>query len=125
MPADYIPRSDSEFDAWIDNFDTYATANLAALGLVAGDLTPVTTAHTAWTTAYTAHVAATVAAEGARAGKDTSRAALEATIRPLVRRLQAAPAIVSDEEKAALGITVPRPQRNPGRRADNSARRDD
>ena len=40
--ADYIPGGDAAFNAWLDNFVTYATANLANLGLVAGDLTPVT-----------------------------------------------------------------------------------
>ncbi len=40
-----IPGGDAELNAWLDNFVTYATANL---GLVAGDLTPVTTAQTAW-----------------------------------------------------------------------------
>jgi len=27
--ADYIPGGDAEFNAWLDNFVTYATANLA------------------------------------------------------------------------------------------------
>ncbi len=42
--ADYIPGGDAAFSAWLDNFVTYATANL---GLVAGDLTPITTGQTA------------------------------------------------------------------------------
>lgn len=49
--ADYIPAPDAEFHAWQANFVSYANANLVALGLVAGDLTPVTTAQTGWTTA--------------------------------------------------------------------------
>jgi len=32
--ADYIPGGDAEFDAWLTNFVTYASGNLAALGLV-------------------------------------------------------------------------------------------
>ena len=35
---DYIPGGDAEFGAWLGNFVTYASANLAALGLVAGDM---------------------------------------------------------------------------------------
>ena len=53
--ADYIPGGDAAFNAWLDNFVTYATANLAGLGLVAGDLTPITTAQTAWATSLSDH----------------------------------------------------------------------
>lgn len=53
--ADYIPGPDANFQAWQSNFVIYANANLAALGLVAADMTPVTTAQTGWTTAFPAH----------------------------------------------------------------------
>ena len=33
----YIPRGDAEFNAMLDNFVTYAGANLSNLGLVQGD----------------------------------------------------------------------------------------
>ncbi len=32
--TDYIPAPDAEFNAWQQNFVTYANTNLAALGLV-------------------------------------------------------------------------------------------
>ena len=41
--ADYMPGPDADFNAWQSNFVTYANANLAALGLVAADMTPVRT----------------------------------------------------------------------------------
>jgi len=106
MP-DYIPTGDAAFDSWAENFVAYAAAHRPQLGLTFAQITALTTARTAWKTAYTAHVAAQATAQGARAGKDTSRAALEAAIRPLVRRLQAAVGVVTDDEKAALGITIP------------------
>ncbi|MBX3396730.1 MAG: hypothetical protein KF841_15340 [Phycisphaerae bacterium] len=105
MP-DYIPGGDAEFGTWLDNFIAYANANLTGLGLVAGDLTPVTTAQSAWKAAYPAHIAAQQAALAARQDKDAARAGVEAAVRPLVRRLQASPA-VDDAERASLGITVP------------------
>ncbi|MFO0081559.1 MAG: hypothetical protein ACK55O_02980, partial [Phycisphaerales bacterium] len=55
--------------------------------------------------AFPAHVAAVNAAKAAKQTKDEARAAYVAAIRPLVRRLQAS-AVVSDAEKASLGITV-------------------
>jgi hypothetical protein len=103
--ADYIPGPDAEFQAWQNNFVTYANANLAALGLVAGDMTPVTAAQTTWSTAFPAHVTAVAAARAAKQAKDDSRRVYIAVIRPLVRRLQAS-SVVTDAEKAALGITV-------------------
>lgn len=103
--ADYIPGPDASFQAWQANFVTYANANLAALGLVAADMAPITAGQTAWSTGFTAHIAAKNAAMAAKQTKDEARAAYVAAIRPLVRRLQAS-AVVSDAEKASLGITV-------------------
>ena len=84
---------------------TYANANLAALGLTAADMTPITAAQSPWVNGFTAHVAAVNAAKAAKQTKDEARAAYVAAIRPLVRRLQAS-ALVNDAEKASLGITV-------------------
>lgn len=106
--ADYIPAPDAEFNAWQTNFVTYANANLAALGLVAGDMTPITAAQTTWASTYPAHVTAQAAAQSARAAKDGARVAYIAQLRALVKRLQAS-ASVSDAERASLGITIPDP----------------
>ncbi len=103
--ADYIPGPDASFQAWQSNFVTYANANLAALGLTAADMAPITANQAVWATAFPAHVAAVNAAKAAKQTKDEARAAYVAVIRPLVRRLQAS-AVVSDAEKASLGITV-------------------
>jgi len=103
--ADYIPGPDASFQAWQSNFVVYANANLAALGLTAPDMTPVTAAQTGWNTAFPAHITAANAAKAAKQTKDENRAAYIAAIRPLVRRLQAS-TVVSDAEKASLGITV-------------------
>jgi hypothetical protein len=50
--------------------------------------------------------AAVAAAKAAKQAKDDARRAYVNAIRPLVRRLQASPA-VTDAERASLGITVP------------------
>lgn len=103
--ADYIPGPDANFQAWQTNFVTYANANLAALGLTAADMTPITAAQSGWATAFPAHVTAVAAAKAAKQAKDEARAAYVGAIRPLVRKLQAS-TLVSDAERAALGITV-------------------
>ncbi|MGE4196040.1 MAG: hypothetical protein AB7G11_02805, partial [Phycisphaerales bacterium] len=68
-------------------------------------LPPVTTNHPPFTPTFAAHIAAKAAAQAAKQSKDESRSGLTAAIRPLVRRLQAS-TVVSDAEKASLGITV-------------------
>jgi hypothetical protein len=74
-------------------------------GLVAADMTPLTTNQTLFNTGFAAHIAAKAAAQAAKQTKDESRAGLTAAISPLVRRLQASPA-VSNAEREALGVTV-------------------
>ncbi|MCI0360522.1 MAG: hypothetical protein L0211_18755 [Planctomycetaceae bacterium] len=104
--ADYIPRTDANFDAWQTSFVAVVNGNLAGYGLVAGDMTPVTTAQTAWNSGFSAQQTAQAAAEAATQTKDANRETLTAAIRALVRKIQATPS-VSDTDKAAAGITVP------------------
>lgn len=112
MPDDYLPASDAQFNSWQTNLVTYANANLAGLGLVAGDLAPLVTAQTAWTSSYSAHITTQAAAQAARQLKDANRLAYEAAIRALVNRLQAS-ASVSDPEREALSIPVRDKTRSP------------
>ena len=111
MP-DYIPGGDAPFDAWQLNFVTYVNANLANLGLVAGDVVNLNATATTWTADYPAHTAAQAAAQGARQAKDGARDGLEGAVRPLVRQLQASPE-VDNAERAAMGITVPDDEGSP------------
>jgi hypothetical protein len=104
--ADYLPGPDESYESWINNFVNYASANLAALGLVAGDMVPVTSAQTTFGNNLAGHVAAKAAAMAAKQDKDDARQALTALVRPLVRRLQAYPGITNGE-RASLGITIP------------------
>jgi len=45
---DYIPKADAAAQAWTANFLTVASGSLAQIGLVAGDLAPITVAKTAF-----------------------------------------------------------------------------
>jgi hypothetical protein len=53
--ADYLPGPDADYQAWVSNFVTYANANLAALGLTAADMAPITSAQSGWATAFPAN----------------------------------------------------------------------
>ena len=108
--ADYIPTTDADFNTWQDNLLKYAGANLAALGLTAADLTPITAAQSAWTAAYSNHVAAQAAAKAASQTKDFARDSYEAFLRKLAQRIQTKPDL-ADSHRAALQITVRETQR--------------
>ena len=103
---DFIPKNDAEFLAWSTNFFAVLNANLAALGLVAADVTPSSTAQTNYSTTFTDQVAKQAAADAAVATKKTRRTAYEPLLRSLVRRIQAHPGM-TDGLRAQLGVTVP------------------
>jgi hypothetical protein len=103
--ANYIPGSDSGFDEWVDNFLTYATPRMEAMGFTDADLLDVSTAAPLWKTALNNQIMWKAQAQAATVTKDESRADLEQKIRALVNRLQAGPD-VTDADRAGLGITV-------------------
>ncbi len=106
MAKDYIPGSDTEFQAWVTNFTSYANTHLVELGIVAADMTPIGTGLGDFYAKMQENVTAQQAAQSARQAKDASRDTLESAIRQLVRQLQAS-GDVDDAERAALGITIP------------------
>ena len=104
--ADYLPDSDTDFTAWMQNFITYANANLSALGLTAADLTPIQNAETSWETATAANVTAQAQAQSARQTKDDARSRQENLVRPLVAQLQASQTVTDAPRLAPEGRTV-------------------
>jgi len=104
--ADYIPRSDTEFQAWVENFVSYAGAHLVDLGIGPPDMISIAAGRADFDAKMSANFTAQQAAQSARQAKDASREQLESLIRQLVRQLQAS-GDVDNSERAALGITVP------------------
>ena len=106
MPnKDYLPTKDTDLQAWTQNFLTVANANLAPLGLVAGDVTPVSTDKTSFDAAITNNNTKQAEAKAATLQKNTVKTNLSGKIRILVRKIQANPAVLP-QLKAQLGITV-------------------
>lgn len=110
--SDYLPRTDADFSDWLHNFNTYANANLAALGLVAGDLTPIQTASTNFDASMSANDAMQSQAQGTSMTKDGNRRTTEDLVRSLVARIQSHPS-VTDAQRTSLGITVRSTSRTP------------
>lgn len=103
--ADYLPVSDLEFKAWADNFLNIAAIDPPVFGLVAADITPVTTAKGAFDSALTDNQTAQNEARTRRQIKDDARAKVETGIRSLVRRIQVHPG-TTGAQRTSLGITV-------------------
>ena len=99
------PDRDADFDAAVADFITYANANLANIGLVAADMTPVTNAKTDWDTKFASHNSAQSAAQSASQAKNDSRFAMEAAIRTVVLKMEGSGQL-NDAERAAMHITV-------------------
>ncbi len=124
-----IPAADAEFDAFQANAYAKISGDLAGYGLVAGDLTPVTTAKTAWDASYPAAVTAKAAAQAAVALKDTDRATFDAALRTLFAKIYANGVAGGDQLEAAgmpvrdtTPTAVPVPTTRPVMIIDTSAR---
>lgn len=130
MAQDYIPSPDADFNNWfINTFLPYVNTNFAALGLTMAQNTALQNLGTQWTADYNAHLNAQSSANAAAAAKDTTRGLAEDTLRPNVRTIQANTA-VTNEQRAAMGITIPDtiktpspvPATRPGGTVDNRQR---
>jgi hypothetical protein len=108
---DYIPKPDAELPPYLNNFVTYANANLVALGLVAADVTPISTGATSYQTALNAVETAKEALKQAVIAKDTAKKTVTTNLRTTARKLQANP-VVTPAQKAALGLTPRTGQRS-------------
>jgi len=60
--AHYIPRSEGDFDAWVQNYYIALKEWWEAQGMDPADLDPLAEALNAWRAAYPAHIAARAAA---------------------------------------------------------------
>lgn len=103
--SDYIPRSDAEFSAWLQNFINAANANPASFGLVAADVSSLENAASQFDVTRGANDTAQATAQAATAHKDAARTAVEDLTRSLVGRIQAHPG-VTDANRSSLNITV-------------------
>lgn len=103
--ANYFPSKDAEFIAWLANFLTSATANLTALGLIAGDLTPISLLQPTYSTNLNDVEAKKAALAAAVDTKDATKDSIIQKVRVVVNKIQANPA-VTPALKSQLGITT-------------------
>jgi len=103
--ADYIKKPDSQFGGQMGVIVPSLVATPVAFGLVADDVAGLAALRADFDAKLAAADAAKAALATAVADKDAARKALEAVLRPLIKRVQAAPN-VSDETKRAAGIPI-------------------
>src|SRR6266581_5688495 len=90
MPkSDFIPRTDSDFLVWHDQFKTAVLAQAATFGLVAADTTPITNDNTDIHAKVTSVNSTSAIATQAVADKNTSRANANKHARPVREALGA------------------------------------
>lgn len=104
--ADYIPRSDSDFDAWFRNFCDRVIANPAAYGILPDDLAKLQAVYAAWQTDYPTHIADQNKAHASAETKDASRVDSESVGRQLAKLIQSRKE-TTDSQRAELGMNVP------------------
>ncbi len=105
MPKSYYPTKDSELTIWMQNFTTVANANLATLGLVAADLTPITTLQPTYTSNLNDVEAKKASIAAAVETKDTTKTNMIKNMRVVVNKIQANPNVTT-ALKAQLGINT-------------------
>ena len=105
MAGTYYPLKDAEFMIWLSNFLTVANANLLPLGLIAGDLTPISTLQPTYTSNLNDVEAKKAALAGAVDTKDATKDSIIQKVRVVVNKIQANPA-VTPALKAQLGIST-------------------
>ena len=110
--ADFIPRSDAEFNVWFRNFCDKIMANPAAYGVLPDELAILQAADAAWKTDYPAYVADQNKARASTGVKDASRIDSESAGRRLSKRIQSQKG-TTDSQRAELGINVPDRIRTP------------
>jgi len=104
--ADYLPRPDPEFEAWVARFLEYCVAHAAELGLTPADLLEIQSNKAIWSLAYANYQTAQNAAKASTQTKQEKRDDMEDVVRKFVKMIQARPG-TTDAHRMGLGITVP------------------
>jgi hypothetical protein len=109
---DYIPDTDSGFNAWFRNFCDRIIADPARYEVLPDDLAELQAAYASWQVSYPAHITTQNAARAAAEVKDSDRDKGESVGRRVTKWVQARKS-TTDAKREELGITVPDRTRTP------------
>lgn len=110
--SNYLPQSDAELDAWLDNFIAELKSVLPSLGLPPATATPIEASHDQLKTTLANIDSLKAQLSGEIESKNALVESITTAVRALVRTLQANPGL-NDAGRARLGMTVPDTKRTP------------
>jgi len=99
------PDKDQDLDVWGTNFDVRITATPTAFGITAGDATAFHTLRLDFTTRLATSLDPTTRTKGTVAAKNTSKRALVAKARSLIKLITAFPPL-TPTQRADLGLNA-------------------
>lgn len=99
------PDKDQELDAWSIQFSSLISATPTAFGLVAADATAFAALKSDYSTRLTTAMNSTTRTKGTVAAKNTSKLALTAKARSLIKIITAYPPLTS-QQRADLGLNA-------------------
>ncbi len=111
MSSDYMPKGKTQLQAWLNNFNAVASANMATLGLTAADITALSGTTGGFTSSVAVVKTAKANLKAATQGETSATRTVNATVRGVVRRIQSN-AAVSPSLKGSLGINPRNAPRN-------------
>ena len=107
MGQNYLPTTDADLLAWSGHFNSLINATATAYGLTAAQAAAYTAAQQAYADAYQSAYEPTTRTSPVIERKNLARDELRQMSRAYVRIIQACP-LVTDEQRRALKITVPK-----------------
>ena len=108
----YLPSKDAELGAWCLNFSTLLTADPPRYGLLPADALVVSTQYDIFAAAYLLAINPATKTVVTVADKDGEKVTLLAIVRQYAALIRANKG-VADDDKAALGLTIPDPTPTP------------
>ena len=103
--AGYIPKSDIEFDQWLEKFKNYVVAHSTSIGVSTMEKSTLVARHSDWETAYQEHINEQAVARGKKETKDNKQTDAEKYARYLAQRITTFSG-TSDEDREGMGLTI-------------------
>ncbi len=103
--AGYIPKSDIEFDQWLEKFKSYVVAHATQIGISSMEMQTLVAKWSDWKTAYNDAITATTVYHGKIETKDDKQDDAEKYARYIAQRTTTY-AGTSDEDREGMRITV-------------------